>query len=115
MTNKDGASHLNRNKIESNLSVPGIDKCHKNALYKSFEISPHFKCLCASTNIPLGPASGSGLYSGWPKRDVGAGVQTYQAGARFEAFLESVPMAPLDLRYTQVGFNFISVQVCILK
>ena len=32
-------------------------------------------------------------------------------GAHFEAFDEGVLMAPLDHRYTQVGFNFISVQV----
>ena len=45
-------SHLNRNQIESNLSVPGIQGCHENALYKSFEMSPHFISLCSSTNIP---------------------------------------------------------------
>ena len=33
-------------------------------------------------------------------------------GARFEALIEGVLMAPLDFRYTQVGFNLISVQVC---
>ena len=49
-------AHLNRNKIESNLSVPKIQGCHENALYKSFEMSPHIICLCASTKIPLGPA-----------------------------------------------------------
>ena len=32
-------------------------------------------------------------------------------GARFEALDEIVLMAPLDPRYTQVGFNLISVQV----
>ena len=35
-------------------------------------------------------------------------------GALFEALDVGVLMAPLDLRYTQVGFNLISVQVCIL-
>ena len=35
-------------------------------------------------------------------------------GAHFEALIEGVLMASLDSRYTQVGFNFISVQVCIL-
>ena len=49
-------AHLNRDKIESNLSVPGIQGCHENALFKSFETSPHLICLYASTNIPLGPA-----------------------------------------------------------
>ena len=38
-------SHLNRDKIESNLSVPGIQGCHENALIKSFEMSPHLICL----------------------------------------------------------------------
>ena len=32
----------------------------------------------------------------------------------FEALIEGVLMAPLDPRYTQVGFNLISVQVWIL-
>ena len=38
---------------------------------------------------------------------------TYQEGARFVALDEGVLMAPLESRYTQVGFNFISVQVCV--
>ena len=33
-------------------------------------------------------------------------------GAHFEALDEGVLVAPLDSRYTQVGFNIISVQVC---
>ena len=33
-------------------------------------------------------------------------------GDRFKALIEGVLMASLDSRYTQVGFNFISVQVC---
>ena len=33
-------------------------------------------------------------------------------GAHFKALLEGVLMAPLDSRYTQVGFNYISVQLC---
>ena len=59
-------THLNRNKIESNLSVPGIQGRHKNALIKSFEMRPHMKCLHVSIKNPLGPASGSSLDSGWP-------------------------------------------------
>ena len=43
----------------------------------------------------------------------GASVQTYQVGARFEALIEIVLMAPLDSRYKQVGFNFISIQMWI--
>ena len=38
-------------------------------------------------------------------------LQTYLVGARFEALVEGVLMAPLDSRYDQVGFNLISVQV----
>ena len=33
-------------------------------------------------------------------------------GARFEALVDGVLMAPLDSRYNQVGFNLVSVQVC---
>ena len=33
-------------------------------------------------------------------------------GAHFEALNEGVLLVPLDPRYTQVGFNIISVQVC---
>ena len=44
----------NNNQIETNLSLPGIRGCHENALYKSFETSPHLICLYASTKIPLG-------------------------------------------------------------
>ena len=46
---------------------------------------------------------------GWPLRDIDA--QTYQVGTRFEALDEGVLMAPMDPRYTQVGFIFISFQV----
>ena len=35
-------------------------------------------------------------------------------GAYFEALDEGVLLVPLDPRYTQVGFNLISVQVCFL-
>ena len=45
-------------------------------------------------------------------KDVGANLQTYQVGARFEGLTEGVLIAPLDSRYTQVGFNLSSVQVC---
>ena len=33
-------------------------------------------------------------------------------GAHFEALDEGVLLVPLDPRYTQVGFNLVSVQVC---
>ena len=33
-------------------------------------------------------------------------------GAHFEALDEGVLLVPLDPRYTQIGFNLISVQVC---
>ena len=42
-------------------------------------------------------------------------IETYQVGAHFEALIEGVLMAPLDPRYTQVGFNLICVQVCHAK
>ena len=38
-------THLNTDKIESNLSVPGIQERHENALIKSFEMSLHLICL----------------------------------------------------------------------
>ena len=34
-------------------------------------------------------------------------------GAHFEALDEGVLLVPLDPRYTKVGFNLISVQVCM--
>ena len=67
-------SHLNRYQIESNRSVPGIQGCHKNARIESFEMSTHMECIWTSIKIPLGPAFGSGLDSGWPQRDVGTDI-----------------------------------------
>ena len=61
--------------------------------------------------IPLGPASGSGLDSGWPYRDDGTNVPTYQVRAHSEALDEGVLVAPSVPRYTRVGFNIFSVQV----
>ena len=37
--------HLNRDKIESNLSAPGIQGHQENAFIKSFEMSLHLICL----------------------------------------------------------------------
>ena len=45
--------------------------------------------------------------------DVGANLQTYQVRAHFEALDEGILLVPLDPRYTQVGFNLISVQLCL--
>ena len=56
--------YLNSDKIKSNLSVPRIQGHQENAQIKSFEMSPLL--IWASTKIPLGPSSGSGLDSGWP-------------------------------------------------
>ena len=42
---KSHLSHFNRDKIESNLSVPGIQRHQENALIKGFEMSPHLICL----------------------------------------------------------------------
>ena len=41
--------------------------------------------------------------------DVDASLQTYQKRANYEALDGAVLMAPLDSRYTQVGFDLISV------
>ena len=60
--------------------------------------------MSLGTKIPLRPASGSN----------GASLQAYQEGAHFEALIAGVLMAPLDPRYTQVGFNSIFVQVCLV-
>ena len=38
-------AHLNRDKIESILSVPRIQGCYENGLCMSFEISPLLICL----------------------------------------------------------------------
>ena len=45
-------AHLNRDNIESNLSVPGIQGRQENTLIKSFEMSPHLICIMVSTKIP---------------------------------------------------------------
>ena len=42
---EEGVPHLNKDKIESNLSVPGIQGHQENALIKSFEMSLHLICL----------------------------------------------------------------------
>ena len=47
--------------------------------------------------------------------DVGANLQTYLVGARFEALIQGFLIAPLDSSYTQVVFKLISVQVCMLS
>ena len=47
-------------------------------------------------------------------KDFVANPQTYQVGAHFKALNELVLMAALDSKFIQVGFNLISVQVCIL-
>ena len=46
------------------------------------------------------------------RRDDANNVHTFQVGAQFEALIVGVGMAPFDSRYTWVGFNFISDQVC---
>ena len=42
---KPTAAHLNRDKIESKLSVPVIQGHQEYALIKSCEMSPHLICL----------------------------------------------------------------------
>ena len=41
-----------------------------------------------------------------------ANLEMNQVGAHFEALDEGALLVPLDPRYTQVGFNLVSVQVC---
>ena len=43
----DLRAHTNRDKIEAYMSVLGIQGSHKNALIKSFEMSPYLICLWA--------------------------------------------------------------------
>ena len=38
-------AHLNKDRIETNSSVPWIQGRHENALIKSFKTSPHMICL----------------------------------------------------------------------
>ena len=38
-------AHLNRSKVESKFSVPGIQGGHQNAFYRSFGASQHLVCL----------------------------------------------------------------------
>ena len=66
-------AHLNRNKIETILSVPGIQgykgpHMPYTPLLRPYmrALSPHLICLYAGMNMPLGPASGSGLGFSWP-------------------------------------------------
>ena len=55
--------------------------------------------------------------SQWSKarahKDFDASLQTYQVGAHFKALNERVLVVPLESRCTQVGFNLVSVQVCL--
>ena len=44
--------------------------------------------------------------------DHGAHLETYQAGAHFETLDEGVLLVPFNPRYTLVGINLVSVQVC---
>ena len=79
---------------------------------KDFKMSLPLISLNASIKMPLGTASG-GLDSGWPQGDVGGSLQTYKVGACFKALAGGVLVAPLDSKYTDVGFNLFSVQVCV--
>ena len=53
--------------------------------------------------------------SQWSKarahKDFEASLKTHQVGAHFEVLMKGILMAPLNSRYTQVGYNLISVQV----
>ena len=41
--------------------------------------------------------------------DLGASLEAYQVGAHFEPLDEGVFVAPLDPRYTEIGFDLVSV------
>ena len=108
--------HLNRDQIESNLSVPGIQRCQEHALIKSFKMSPPLDMSVGLLQNPYGPMTLS--LTQWSKDSADkafeASQQTYQVGAHFQALSEPVLMALSDSSYTQVGFNLSSVQVCTL-
>ena len=95
--------------MESNLSVPGIHGHQENALIKSFKMSSHLISLHAIIKIPFGPASGSGLDLGPKGMLLVLANRHIKWGAYFKALKEGVLLAPMDSRYTQVGFNSISV------
>ena len=42
-----------------------------------------------------------------------ANLETYHVGARSKGLNEDILLATLDSRYTQVGFNLVSVKVCV--
>ena len=52
-------AQLNRDKVASNMSVPGIHGYHEKYLIKSFKVSPNLICQQVSIKIPLGLAPGS--------------------------------------------------------
>ena len=111
-------THLNRNRVESNLSVLGIRGCHENALLKNFQTSPHLSLYASIFKIdPVGPASssGNGLDSGCPSGDLVACLGECQVRAHFKALIEDVLVTPrLDPGWTQVTLKLdqISAQEC---
>ena len=73
-------------------------------------MSPHLIVWRSHTQTLLWPASGAG----WPLKGLGVASPDHKVGAHFEALDEGDLMASLDSRYTQVGFNLLSVQVCLV-
>ena len=64
-------AHLNRDKIESNLIVPGDHDCNGDALIKSTKICPWVMCLLAitsRTSLVLRLACAFQVSLIWPKR-----------------------------------------------
>ena len=104
-------AHLNRDQVESNLSVPGIKGCHENALSELQNEPPlqmsvdyhhqniYWACLNPDLIQPLA------LKGCW------CHCTDIQSGGSFQSSYRGHSYA-LETRYTQVGFNLISVHMC---
>ena len=102
--------HLSRDQIESILSVPGIQGCHENTPFKSFQMSHNIICLYVSTNIPLGPAWIQTWSRGWPQGDLGANLcRDISSGGSFRSFWWGCSPGALGL---QVQSSWIQSYFC---
>ena len=78
-------THLNKENIESNLSLSGIQGHQENALIKSILMSPHLICLQVSPQIPQGQsldqvwiqAGPKGMLDCWCQRKWGLFLSSY--------------------------------------
>ena len=103
-------AHLNRDKIKSNLSVPGIQGHQENALIKSFKMSPHLIYLWVSSKTLQGQPVDQVWIQAGPKGMLMLVYRHIKQGLISSSYAR-VLVAPFP-RYTQVGFNLVSVQVC---